>query len=168
MKYPLSGSLSFTDGTIEMWISPKLDGTDPIYTKYNHALLLYNSPADDQFLVSESTLGGFYAGSVIGKQFKGTGGGSIRGWKAGTWHHIAFTYSSRAGRQRFYVDGVMTAEVKGPMPAPDPGAGSFTVGCDPYGDWTGFAVDELEISSGEKSSSEIRSSAFRTQPFADR
>jgi HEAT repeat protein len=168
LKYPLPGNLDFLDGTIEMWISPRLDGNDPIYAKYNHALLLYNSPTNEQFLVSEATFGGFYAGSVINHQFKGSGGGSIGGWKAGTWHHIAFTYSSMAKRQSFYVDGVQVAQNTGAMPAPDPHAGTFTVGCDPYGNWTAFVVDELQISSGEKSAEAIRGSARRSTPFADR
>ncbi|HEY1754587.1 MAG TPA: HEAT repeat domain-containing protein [Bryobacteraceae bacterium] len=169
VKYPLPNNLSFLNGTIEMWISPKLDGTDPSYTKHNHPLLLYISPAKDQFVVSESTSGEFYAGTVVKNQFKGTGGGSIRDWKAGTWHHIAFTYSSGPEHQRLYVDGRLVAESKGPMPAPDSGAGSFDVGTYPNADYLpGFVVDELQISSGEKSPSAIRGSALRADPFADR
>jgi Concanavalin A-like lectin/glucanases superfamily/HEAT repeats/PBS lyase HEAT-like repeat len=168
VKYPITDNLSFTDGTIEMWISPRLDGADPTFTKYNHPLLLYMSAANDQFLVSGSTLGGFYAGSVVRKQFVGTGGGNIHDWKAGSWHHIAFTYSSSAGRQRFYVDGTLTGENKSPMAAPDPGAGSFTVGCYPNADFLpAFLVDELQISSGEKSPGAILGSALRTDPFPD-
>jgi hypothetical protein len=41
-----------------MWVSPRFDGIDPIYTKYNHPLLVYNSAQGDQFLVAESALGG--------------------------------------------------------------------------------------------------------------
>jgi HEAT repeat protein len=167
LKYPLKDNLSFRDGTIEMWISVKLDGADPIYTKYNHALLLYHSPGG-QFVVSGSTLGRFYAGSVVRQQFKGAGGGSITDWKPGTWHYIAFTYSSHPPRQRFYVDGVLTSEINGPMPEPNPEAGTFTVGCDPYGNWAGFAVDELQIWNGEKPQNLIRKSALQQEPFADR
>ena len=166
LKYPLNGNLDFQNGTIEMWISPRFDGTDPVYSKYNHALLLYHSPANDQFLVSESTLGGFYAGSVVHHQFRGAGGGNISNWKPGTWHHIAFTYSSNPTRQRFYVDGSLINENTVPMPEPDPGA-NLTVGCDPYGNWTGFLIDELEISSGAKGTTAIGSSALRKAPFAD-
>ncbi len=168
LKYPLAGNLDFREGTIEMWIAPRFDGTNPIYSKYNHALLLYHSPAGDQFLVSESTSYGFYAGSVIHHQYRGAGGGSIKTWKAGAWHHIAFTYSSRAARQRFYVDGTLTMENQGAMPVPEPKAGTFMVGCDPYGNWTGFLVDELQISNGEKTADAIQRSASRKEPFADR
>lgn len=167
LKYPLKGNLNFEEGTIEMWVSPRFDGTDPVYKKYNHALLLYQTPAGDQFLVSEAVFGGFYAGSVVHQQYKGAGGGSIAAWKAGTWHHIAFTWSAKASRQRFYVDGAQVADNAGAMPAPDNSGGTFTVGCDPYGNWTGFVVDELQISIGEKAPDGIRSSATRQMPFAD-
>jgi hypothetical protein len=167
LAYPLKGNLNFQDGTIEMWISPRFDGIDPIYTKYNHPLLVYSSPQGDQFLVAESVLGGFYAGSVVHHQFNGAGGGSISNWKAGSWHHIAFTYSSQPKRQRFYVDGVLIVENHFDMPGPDAGAGSFTVGCDSYRVWTGFVVDELQISDREKRANAIRNSASRKEPFAD-
>lgn len=168
LKYPLAGNLTFKDGTIEMWISPLSDGSDEVYAKHNHALLLYHSPPTDQFLISESNRRSFYAGSVVSGVFKGSGGGSISDWKAGTWHHIAFTYSSHPASQRFFVDGVLTMESNTDMPGPDPGAGSFTVGCDPYGNGTGFAVDELLVFSGTKSAQAIRNSALRNEPFPDR
>jgi HEAT repeat protein len=166
LSYPLANNLSFKDGTIEMWISPKFDGTNPVYSGYNHALLLYHSPGG-QFLVSESTGRGFYAGSVTNGQHRGSGGGDIREWKAGTWHHIAFTYCSHPTRQRFYVDGQMMMESTADMPAPGPGADSFTLGCDLWGNLPGFVIDELQISSAEKSSGAIRASALRKAPFPD-
>jgi HEAT repeat protein len=169
LRYPLARNISFRDGTIEMWISPKFDGGDPIYRKYNHPLLLYHAPNADQFLVSEGNFGGFYAGAVVHRDqaFKGAGGGVFNTWKAGTWHHIAFTYSSRYNRQNLYLDGICAADRSGPMPAPDPANASFTLGCDPYGNWTAFAVDELQITSGEKSAGAIRAAAVRTQPYPD-
>lgn len=69
LKLPVAGNRQFDTGSIEMWISAKLDGADPIFKKYNHALLLYDAPGGDQFLVSGSTLGGFYCGSVVGHKF---------------------------------------------------------------------------------------------------
>jgi hypothetical protein len=165
LKYAVNGNLRFDDGSIEMWIAPKLDGSDPIYKEYNHTLLLYHSPAGDQFIVSESITGVFYCGSVVRNKFAGTGGGSIAGWKAGSWHPIAFTYSSHNTRQRFYVDGVIISETNGAMPVPNPGAGTFTVGCDPWGNWTGFDIDELVISSAEKGSDSIRRDASRKNPL---
>jgi hypothetical protein len=53
------------------------------------------------------------------------------------------------------------------MPAPDPAAGIVTVGCDPYGNWTGFVIDELLVSGSEKRPEAIRDSFMRKKPFAD-
>jgi hypothetical protein len=167
LKYPLQGSLDLSEGTIEMWIAPVVDVRDPIYTKYNHALLLYHSPAAEQFLVSESVGRSFYAGVVVGGKFTGSGGGSIAEWKASGWRHIAFTYSSGAGRARFYIDGAQVGENQGVGPRIDVSGGEFTVGCDPYGNWTAFAIDELLISSGEKNAAAIRNNAARSAPIPD-
>jgi HEAT repeat protein len=164
LKYPVAGNLTFDIGSIEMWISPKLDGADPIFKKYNHALLLYPAPDGDQFLLSSSTLGGFYCGSVVAHKFAGAGGGSITDWKPGSWHHLAFTYSSGRSRQRFYIDGAMVSETRGAMPPPKGGAATFTVGCDPYGNWTGFDLDELVLSTGEKGADWIQRDASRKGP----
>jgi Concanavalin A-like lectin/glucanases superfamily/HEAT repeats len=164
LKYPFAGNLDLNDGTIEMWISPRLDGNDPVYKQRNHSLLMYLSSALNQFLVSEGTFGGFYAGSVRGGDYKGTGGGDISKWKAGEWHHIAFTYSSRPLRQRVYIDGGLISEGRSSMPAPAQDGSGFMIG----GFDSEFAVDELQISKGEKAKSEIGSSAFQQSPFPDR
>lgn len=167
LEYPLSGNLDFRDGSIEVWISPKVDGDDPVFSRYNHALVLYRTLSGEQFLVSESVHGGFYAGVVVNHQYIGPGGGSISSWKAGSWHHIAFTWSSNAKRQRFYIDGRKITETNGPLPVPATHAGTFTVGCDPFGNWTAFNVDELLISSAEKTPDAIRYGALRSTPFTD-
>jgi hypothetical protein len=165
LKYPFVGNLDFNDGTIEMWISPRLDGNDPVYKQRNHPLLMYlSSNNGSQFLVSEGTFGGFYAGSVTGGDYKGTGGGDISKWKAGEWHYIAFTYSSRPLRQRVYMDGGLISEARSSMRAPALDGSGFMIG----GFDSEFAVDELQISKGEKTKSEIGSSAFRQLPFPDR
>jgi HEAT repeat protein len=166
LSYALEGNLDFRRGAIEMWVAPRFDGSDPIYTRHNHAFLLYHSPDGDQFLVSEGTWLGVYAGSVIRGKLHGPGGGNISGWKAGIWHHIAFTYSA-GGDQRLYVDGVPVSERSGIMPSPGAG-GRFTIGGDPYGNSSAFLIDELRISQDEKSLEEIRYAVGRKRPFAER
>jgi hypothetical protein len=164
LRYPVAGNLGFRDGTVEMWVSLKFDGADPIYTQYNHVLLLYHSPSTE-FLVSRNVLGGFYAGSFVNSEFNGAGGGKVSKWRAGEWHHIAFTYSSHPARQRFYVDGAMTEERTGALPEPKLDANSFAVGCDFWDHLSGFVVDELQISSGEKGQGSILAGALRKDPF---
>ncbi len=168
LEYPLAGNLDLRNGSIEMWISPRFAGTDPVYVKYNHALLLYQSRAGDQFLVSESVTRGLYAGSVVGHSFAGAGGGDISTWRPGEWHHLAFTWSSAHTRERVYIDGAMAMESGAPMVAPPMDGRTFTVGCDPYGNPTGFIVDELRISNDEEPPEEVRFNAYRTAPFGER
>jgi hypothetical protein len=50
------------------------------------------------------------------------------------------------------------------MPAPPLDGSGFLIGAND----SEFAVDELQISKGEKTKSEIGSSAFRQLPFPDR
>ncbi len=145
LKYAVNGNLDMRDGTIEMWVSPEVDGADPVYTKYNHALVWYQSASSEQFLVSEATFAGFYGGTVVQKKFAGAGGGNIKDWKTGTWHHVAFTYSAKAARQRFYIDGTQIAETNAAMPLPGRDGPAFWVACDPYGNLTAFRIDELTI-----------------------
>jgi hypothetical protein len=165
LSYPQEDNLDFRRGTIEMWVATRFDGNHPIYAKYNHALLLYLSPAAEQFLLSEGSWLGFYGGSVIDGRLEGAGGGNISGWKAGEWHYVAFAFSAERG-QRLYLDGVLVSERQEPMRAPQPG-GRFTVASDPYGNWSAFIVDELRISSDDKSADEIRYNAGRKRPFEE-
>lgn len=168
LSYPVAGNLNFQTGTIEMWISPRFDGTNAIYSQYNHPLVLYSLPNRDQFIVSENTSRSFFAGTVINGKFTGAGGGNISSWKAGDWHHIAFTYSAAQERQRFYLDGVLIFEHRGAMPAPGAGGSSFTVNSDlPFGNASAFLLDELRISNDEKSPAIIQYNAKRSSPFAN-
>ncbi|MGH9767045.1 MAG: putative glycoside hydrolase [Blastocatellia bacterium] len=167
LSYPVAGNLNFQTGTIEMWISPRFDGTNAIYGQYNHSLVLYSLPNGDQFIVAENSNRNFYAGTVINRQFVGAGGGDISSWKAGDWHHIAFTYSAAEGRQRLYLDGVLITEHRGAMPAPGAGGSSFTVDSDLFGNSSAFLLDELRISNDEKSPAIIQYSAKRSSPFAN-
>lgn len=59
----------------------------------------------------------------------------------------------------------MFSETTGAMPAPKAGAATFTVGCDPYGNWTSFEVDELILSMGEKGVDSILRDASRKSPM---
>ena len=167
LKYPLRNNLDFRDGTIEMWIAPRLNGSDAVYAKYNHALLLYVSPRGEQFIISENASRRFYAGTYVKGEFAGVGGGDISNWQAGEWHHVAFSYSSRPSRQRMFIDGVQVSHSQAEMARPVVGTPSFTAGCDPWGNWPGFYMDELQISQGEKSADTIRHAARQRKPSAD-
>jgi len=166
LQYPASGNLSFTNGTIEMWIAPLYAGNSATYAAHNHSLLRYMAPNGDQLIFSESTSGEFYVGTQVAGSYMGTGGGSIAGWDAWQWHHMAFTYSTAQGRFRLYIDGALINEGDFTVKMPE-GGGSFTVDGDPFGNNSEFMVDEMRILNTEQTPAEIRSDALRTGPFAD-
>ena len=167
LRYPVEGAWDFREGTVELWIALTRPGTDAVYTQYNHAALLYTAPDGNQFVVSENAERGFFAGSVIGGSFSGVGGGNISGWNPGEWHHLAFTYSARYGRERLYLDGNMVSESGGPLPLPASGTKSFQLNGDSKGHASAFAVDELRITANEKSPAAIQFDADRERPFLD-
>jgi uncharacterized protein (TIGR03437 family) len=168
LSYPASGNISFTDGTIELWIAPTKDGTDPIYSKYDHTLFRYTAANGDQLVLSESASGGsFYAGTSVGGTFTGTGGVQMASLKAGAWHHVAFTYSRASQRLRLYLDGLLVNERDVAFSMPASGGNSFTVDSDPYGNASAFLVDDMRISSSEETAAQIQYNATRSTPFAD-
>ncbi len=164
LAYPITNNLDLHNGTIEMWIAPRFEGADPIYAKYNHALLIYNLPNADHFVVAENSLRSFYAGSIVGKQFTGAGGGDMSSWRQGRWHHVAFTYSTMHSRQRWYIDGLLTSEHIGAMPAVEPGV-NFAVDSDFWGHSSAFLIDELRILNEEERPTAVLQSVIRTSPF---
>ncbi len=167
VQYPASGNLSFVNGTIEMWIAPQYAGNAAIYGAHDHSLLRYVAPNGDQLMVSESSSGLIYAGTVVGGAYQGAGGGSISGWGAWQWHHIAFTYAIPNKRYRLYIDGVLINEGDYAAVETPAAGGSFTVDGDPFGNASAFMVDELRILNTEQTPQEIASDVLRTAAFAD-
>ena len=86
----------------------------------------------------------------------------MSGWRAGEWHHLAFTYSAPQNFMRFYVDGVLTAENnEGHYWAPDGSGSQFLVGGDLYANAAYYLVDEFRISSRPADAAEIAARAHR-------
>lgn len=167
VQYPAAGNLSLTTGTIEMWIAPQQAGNASIYAAHDHSLLRYVAPNGDELVVSESSSGLFYAGMIVGGNYQGAGGGSISGWNAWQWHHIAYTYSAANARYRLYIDGTLINEGDFASFQTPAAGGSFTVDGDPFGNNSAFMLDELRILNTEQTPQEIQSDALRTGPFAD-
>jgi len=167
VSYPASGNISFSDGTIELWIASAADGTDPIYSQHDHTLFRYQAANGDQLVLSESSFGNFYAGAAINQTFTGATGISVSSLKAGVWHHIAFSYSQKQARLRLYLDGILIDEQDAAFTMPAADGSSFTVDSDAFGHASAFLVDELRISSDEKTADEIQYEATRFTPFAD-
>jgi uncharacterized protein (TIGR03437 family) len=167
LTYPASGNVSFSDGTIELWIAPTQAGNAPIYSQYDHTLFRYLDANGNQLVFSESAGGTFYAGTNIGGVFDGVDGIQMASLQAGVWHHVAFTYSQANGRFRLYLDGTLVVENDTAISMPSGDGPNFTIDSDPYGNASAFAVDELRIASDEETAAEIQYDATRSTPFAD-
>jgi len=165
LSYPRT-VLSLDEGTIEMWIALRMDGGDAFYCSRDQVLFHYRAQSWDQMRIGISAVGGgFYAGINRGLTFKGVGAPDFRSWKAGEWHHIAFTYSSGQARMRFYLDGRLKSENQGDFVAPSSAGDRFSIGSTLFGEGAYVLIDEVRLSSKERLPQEILASATRTRPI---
>jgi hypothetical protein len=166
LQFSTTNNLHLDQGTIEMWVALRADGTNPVYSAQDHVLFQYRSPNGDFMQIDQSGSSQIlYAGGNVNGQWESAYGslGSMSGWKAGDWHHLAFTYSSTLNIMSFYVDGVLTAaNNEGHYFAPDAGGSSFAIGGDVYGNNADYLIDELRISGRMAAAAEIAARARRT------
>jgi len=150
LQFSKTNNLHLDRGTIEMWVALRTDATNLIYSTQDHVLFQYRSPNGDFMQIGQSgTSQILYAGGNINGQWESAYGplGSMSGWQAGDWHHLAFTYSSTLNIMSFYVDGVLTAaNNEGHYFAPDAGGSGFAIGADVYGNEADYFIDEMRIS----------------------
>jgi uncharacterized protein (TIGR03437 family) len=173
LAYPQGGNLSFQDGTIEMWVSPRYDGSNALYVTAPQVVFQYYWGANGNQLslaVGNGSSGPYFFGGAAGL-FAGSaaaaGISGISGWKAGEWHHLAFTYSVSQSRVRLYVDGQLAQEGDGAINFPSNPSADFTIAGDSFGHASNFAVDEVRITNNEMAAAEIAFDAARSTPFAN-
>jgi DNA-binding beta-propeller fold protein YncE len=138
LTYTTAGNLDHTWGAVEFWIRPNWNGDDG----GDHTLFWWGDDAGMLHLrkdpISNLVFDYFYAGGGCGAPT------NVADWRAGEWHHLAFTWAET--EIRLYVDGQQVDRsvcggIAQPM-APD-----FHVGS-----WAGGArsieatLDELRIS----------------------
>ena len=174
LALPAQGRLQFgrtnnfhvDQGTVELWAALRADGTNPVYSAHDHVLFQYRGSSGDYVQIAQSGSGRIlYAGGVVRGQWESAYSdlGSMSAWKAGEWHHLAFTYSAPQNDMRFYVDGVLTADNnEGHYWAPDSGGSVFSVGGDVYGNAAYYLLDEVRISSRPADAAEVAARAHRT------
>jgi hypothetical protein len=159
LTYALAGALDWNEGTIEMWVAARADGSDPVYAAHDHVLFQYRAASSDRMSITQSGSAGIlYAGGNVNGQWESAygGGASTRLWQAGEWHHIAFTWSAGASSMQFYVDGVKTADTNEKHYWPPEASGDFfSLGDD------GYWIDEIRISAQAMSSAQVRANAER-------
>ena len=170
LTYPEAGHLSLEDGTVEMWVAPQFDGSNSVYTSTYQPLFLYDfGGAEGSLTLAIATNSGasppyFYVGAANHDAGYAQVSG-ISAWKAGQWHHLAFSYSPAHSRLRIYVDGALAAETDAAIKFPI-GPKTFSIAGDGYGNAGNFAIDELRISNGEFSAAQIVYDAARPTPDA--
>jgi len=172
LAFARQGNLDLNKGTIEMWVALRSDGGDPRYSERSHVLFQYRDPGGDYISVAQSGRSGIiYAGGETAGNWQSAYGwrASTRAWKAGEWHHLAYTFSGSGNFMRFYVDGVLTADSNEKRYVP-PTAGGETihVGGGAGGPPADYLIDELRISGRVAPADEIAARARRLEaPLAN-
>ena len=172
LSYPTKGSINLSEGSIEMWIAPLSDGTDPVYSAREHALFYYQASNGDYLKLAQTNSQGIlYGGGTVGGQWESAYGShaSMSGWKAGEWHHVVFTFSASASRMRFYLDGILTADTNEKhYTAPAASGDRFYLGTTPSGTNAAYLMDEIRIWSRPMTAAEVQANAARLdQPRND-
>jgi hypothetical protein len=170
LAYAREGAVDFQEGTIELWAALTRDGDDPVYAQRDHQLFYYRASSGDTLQIALSrSIGVVYAGGAVRGQWQSAYGsrGVTRAWKAGEWHHLAFSFSASGNWMRFYVDGALAADTnERHYWPPDPTADRFYIG-GTAGNPGGILIDELRILSRPMSAGDARASAARSQAIAN-
>jgi len=170
LSYPRAGNLDLDAGTVEMWVALTEDGDAPVYAERWHCLLLYIAPDDDWMGVVQSESGVLYAGGGVDGEWQSAWSvlASTRGWRAGEWHHLVYTYSEADGFMRFYLDGVLVADTnEGHYWAVSDGGDELFIGGDPWGAVAHYRIDEVRLSGRAAAANEIAARARRRDQPAD-
>ena len=160
LQFVRTNNLHLDQGTIEFWVALRADGTNPVYSAQDHVLFYYHSTNGDFLQIDQSGSSHIlYVGGTVAGQWESAYNsdlGNMSAWKAGEWHHLAFTYSAAQNFMRFYVDGILTAQNnEGHYYPPDGGGNLFAVGGDLYSNTAYYLIDELRISGRVTDTSEI-------------
>ncbi len=167
LQYSRTNNLHLDQGTIEMWVALRADGTNVIYTNQDHTLFHYKSAGTSDYMrINQSKGTGIInAGGSVSNQWESAygGGGYMQTWVAGEWHHLAFTFSAPQNFMRFYVDGVKVAENNEGhywMPAGD--GAVFSIGGNLSGTNAHYYLDAVRISSRVTDAAELKARVNRS------
>ena len=165
VHYSAADNISWTGGTIALWILPKWDPQDkkhhPLVDwigkdfRYNR-LLLYKYSSNTIYF-------GLRSEKKAGRRAEVAAVAPIKGWKTGEWHHLVGTWESKTGKIRLYLDGRPAAKSDTPWECGEMAA-NFKAGC------KGTVMDELLILkrplSAEEAQALYRGSAPNLAPNA--
>jgi sugar lactone lactonase YvrE len=138
LSYTASGNITFTQGAVEFWFRPNWNGDDG----GNHTLFWWGE--DPVFFhlrkdgISNLVFDRFFDGGSCGAPI------NVADWKAGEWHHLAFTWEGTD--MVLYVDGRVVAQTVCEGVA-NPGASIFYIGSGIGGDQSvDGIIDEFRVS----------------------
>ncbi len=159
LSYARAGQLDVNEGSLEMWVAPRWDASNPIYSSRTLTLFQYRAQNGENMSISQSSdTGILYAGGTVRGQWESAygGAGRTRLWQAGEWHHIVFTWSASASRMQFYVDGVLAADSNEHHYWPPAAtADRFTLGSEAW------RIAEVRIWDGALDTATVRANAQR-------
>jgi hypothetical protein len=165
LRYPRVNNFDPTAGTIELWVALRANGSDPIYSSRSHTLFQYRADSNNWIGIGQAQSSGIiYAGGTVNGQWESAYGsrGNMRGWKAGEWHHLAFTYSTAGNFMRFYVDGVLAADTNEHHYWTPPITGTeISIGGPSSGEAAYYWIDEARLSGRVADADEIAVRAHR-------
>lgn len=168
LRFPRADNLDLAEGTVELWVALRADGDDPVYSSRWQVLFFYQAPDGDSLWIAQAEDSGIlYAGGEVDGQWQSAYGslGDMRGWTAGEWHHLAFTYSAAGDFMRFYVDGLLAADTnEGHYWPPSAGGSDFYVGGNPWNEAAYYLLDEVRLSGRAATGDEIAARAQRLDP----
>lgn len=162
-RFAAPGLVDLREGTIEFWVSLVLHESSSEYAA-DLSFFGYRAPNGDELLVRQASTGVVCAQAVIGGVYISAyrDDASVREWKAGSWHHVAFVFSERQNFMRMYVDGQAMGDTnEGLYRAPAEGAMRFTLGNPMY------AMDSVRFTRETFDPGRVASEAARpAQPSA--
>jgi photosystem II stability/assembly factor-like uncharacterized protein len=149
LQYSSEDIINSQEGSIEFWVLPDWNGND----NQERTFLEFG---DFPFIISLRQI----ANAIEFLYARGDGeewyiaNSNIDHWRAGEWHHIAFTWDSEA--VTVYLDGNFASSVP-VVSLPDIEKDFFRFGV-PWGDGVGGVIDEFRISNRARTGDEINRS----------
>ncbi len=146
-------------GTVEFWISPLRDGSSAGYAAdlpffayaASNGDSLYVRQASTGIVCAQATIGGAYLSAYSNE-------GSMRSWKAGSWHHVVFVFSESQNYMRMYVDGRAAGDTNEGRYVAPAGSTRFALGNPMY------AMDSVRITRETLDPSRVAAEAARRDP----
>ncbi len=170
LRFAVPNNLYLQQGTIELWVALRADGTNAAYSARNQVLFHYRAANGDYLQIAQSrTSGILYVGGSVSNQWESAYGsrGDMRAWRAAEWHHLAFTYSAASNFMRFFIDGIQVAANNEGHYWPPAGDGAaFALGGDlsSSGNAADYWIDECRFSGRVAGADEIAARAHRNAP----